>query len=166
RHRPRRRLVRPDHREHPRPRRHARQHHREPVRRGQRHPPRRAHRVRGGAVRNHHPDQRGGAGGRRPDRPAVGRHGMSTSAMPLTQSTRKGRRELKNAVATALIVASFVIALIPLTFIIVYVTRAGATVFNLNFLTDDLPFSNRFEGGGIYPAIIGTLVLTGTATAI
>ena len=91
---------------------------------------------------------------------------MSTSAMPLTQSTRKGRRELKNAVATALIVASFVIALIPLTFIIVYVTRAGATVFNLNFLTDDLPFSNRFEGGGIYPAIVGTLVITGTATAM
>jgi len=91
---------------------------------------------------------------------------MSTPAMPLTQSTRKGRRELKNAVATALIVASFVVALIPLTFIVVYVIRAGATVFNLNFLTDDLPFSNRFEGGGIYPAIVGTLVITGTATAM
>src|SRR2546423_10615846 len=90
---------------------------------------------------------------------------MSASAMPLTQSARKGRRELKNAVATALIVGSFVVALIPLTLIVVYVIRAGATVFNLNFLTDDLPFSNRFEGGGIYPAIVGTLVITGTATA-
>ena len=91
---------------------------------------------------------------------------MTTPAMPLTQSTRKGRRELKNAVATALIVASFVVALIPLTLIVVYVIRAGATVFNLNFLTEDLPFSNRFEGGGIYPAIVGTLVITGTAAAM
>ncbi|HEY4397109.1 MAG TPA: phosphate ABC transporter permease PstA [Acidimicrobiia bacterium] len=86
--------------------------------------------------------------------------------MPLTQSTRRGRRELKNAVATALIVGSFVVALIPLTFIVVYVIQSGLTVFDLNFLTSDLPFSNRFEGGGIYPAIVGTLVVTGAATAM
>ena len=91
---------------------------------------------------------------------------MSASTIPLTRSSRKGRRELKNAIATALIVCSFVVALIPLTLIVVYVIRAGATVFDLNFLTDDLPFSNRFEGGGIYPAIVGTLVITGTATAM
>ena len=91
---------------------------------------------------------------------------MTAPSMPLTQSARKGRRELKNAVATALIVASFVIALIPLTLIVIYVVQAGASVFNLNFLTEDLPFSNRREGGGIYPAIVGTLVITGTATAM
>ncbi len=91
---------------------------------------------------------------------------MSAPAVPLTQSTRKGRRELKNAIATTLIVASFVIALIPLTLIVVYVIRAGASVFGWAFLTDDLPFSNRREGGGMYPAIVGTLVITGTATAM
>ena len=91
---------------------------------------------------------------------------MTAPAVPLTQSTRKGRRELKNAVATGLIVASFVIALIPLTLIVLYVIRAGTAVFSSSFLTDDLPFSNRREGGGMYPAIVGTLVITGTATAM
>jgi phosphate transport system permease protein len=53
-----------------------------------------------------------------------------------------------------------------LTLIVIYVVQAGASVFNLKFLTEDLPFSNRREGGGIYPAIVGTLVITGTATAM
>ncbi len=91
---------------------------------------------------------------------------MSSSAVSLTRRARKGRRELKNAVATALIVGAFVIALIPLTLIVVYVVRAGSTVFGWSFLTEDLPFSTRREGGGIYPAIVGTLVITGTATAM
>jgi phosphate transport system permease protein len=91
---------------------------------------------------------------------------MSASAMPLTQSARKGRRELKNAVATALIVGSFVVALVPLVFIVLYVVRAGSAVFGLDFITEDLPFSNRRPGGGMNAAIVGTLVITGTATAM
>jgi phosphate transport system permease protein len=91
---------------------------------------------------------------------------MSSPAVSLTHRARKGRRELKNGIATAAIVASFVIALIPLTFIVVYVVRAGSTVFGLNFLTEDLPFSNRRPGGGMNAAIVGTLVITGTATAM
>jgi phosphate transport system permease protein len=79
---------------------------------------------------------------------------MTAPAMPLTQSTRKGRRELKNALATAFIVGSFVVALVPLTLIVVYVVRAGTKVFGLDFLTQDIPFSNRL------------LVITGTATAM
>ncbi len=86
--------------------------------------------------------------------------------MSLTQSARKGRRELKNVVATTLIVGSFVVALIPLTLIVVYVIQRGASILSWSFLTEDLPFSNRREGGGIYPAIIGTLVITGAATAM
>jgi phosphate transport system permease protein len=91
---------------------------------------------------------------------------MSSPAVSLTHRARKGRRELKNAIATTLIVVSFVIALIPLTLIILYVIRAGSAVLSSGFLTEDLPFSNRREGGGMYPAIVGTLVITGTATAM
>jgi len=91
---------------------------------------------------------------------------MSATPVSLTQSARKGRRELKNVVATTLIVGSFVVALVPLTLIVVYVFQRGAAILSWSFLTEDLPFSNRREGGGIYPAIIGTLVITGAATAM
>ncbi len=55
---------------------------------------------------------------------------------------------------------------IPLVLIVLYVVQRGASILSWSFLTDDLPFSNRREGGGIYPAIVGTLVITGTATAM
>ena len=91
---------------------------------------------------------------------------MTAPAVPLGQSTRKGRRELKNVLATTFIVGSFIVALVPLTLIVVYVARAGIKVFGLDFLTQDLPFSNRVAGGGMNAAIVGTLVITGTATAM
>jgi phosphate transport system permease protein len=36
----------------------------------------------------------------------------------------------------------------------------------LDFLTQDIPFSNRLPGGGMNAAIVGTLAITGTATAM
>lgn len=91
---------------------------------------------------------------------------MTSPAMPLAQSTRKGRRELKNGLATAFTLVSFLIALVPLLFIVVYVFQRGSEVMSWNFLTEDLPFSNRRPGGGIWPAIVGTLVITGAAAAM
>jgi phosphate transport system permease protein len=91
---------------------------------------------------------------------------MTAPTVPLTQPTRKGRRELKNGIATAFMVVSFLIALVPLAFIVVYVVQRGSEVMSWSFLTEDLPFSNRREGGGMYPAIVGTLVITGAATAM
>jgi phosphate transport system permease protein len=91
---------------------------------------------------------------------------MSAPAFSLTQSTRKGGRELKNVLATVFTVVSFIIALVPLVFIIVYVVRRGSEIISYSFLTDDLPFSTRRPGGGIYPAIVGTLVITGAAAAM
>jgi phosphate transport system permease protein len=91
---------------------------------------------------------------------------MTAPAIPLSQSSRKGRRELKNATATALIVGSFVVVVIPLILIVLYVLQRGASMLSWSFLTDDLPFSNRREGGGIYPAMVGTIVITGTATGM
>jgi phosphate transport system permease protein len=46
------------------------------------------------------------------------------------------------------------------------VVRKGATVFGWHFLTTDIPITDRSLGGGMKPAIIGTLLITGGATAM
>jgi phosphate transport system permease protein len=91
---------------------------------------------------------------------------MSAPAISLTQSTRKSGREIKNALASAFMIGSLLVALIPLLFIVLYVVQRGTEIMSWSFLTDDLPFSNRREGGGIWPAVVGTLVITGAAAAM
>ena len=41
--------------------------------------------------------------------------------------------------------------------------QQGAEVISWSFLTDDLPFVERFPGGGMGPAVVGTLLITGAA---
>jgi phosphate transport system permease protein len=43
------------------------------------------------------------------------------------------------------------------------VVSKGAGVMSLSFLTKNLPIVTQFPGGGIAPAIVGTLVITGVA---
>ena len=76
------------------------------------------------------------------------------------------RRRLWNGLANAWMIASMLVALVPLVVIIVYVLSKGAGVMSWSFLTKDLPIVTQFEGGGIWPAIVGTLVITGTAALI
>ncbi len=45
-----------------------------------------------------------------------------------------------------------------------YVVQQGSKVFSWSFLTDDLPFVDRLPGGGMGPAVVGTLLITGAAT--
>jgi phosphate transport system permease protein len=59
--------------------------------------------------------------------------------------------------------STFVVALIPLIFIIVHVVERGSEVFGWSFLTDDIPISDRLSGGGMGPAVIGTFLTTGGA---
>jgi phosphate transport system permease protein len=96
---------------------------------------------------------------------------MATIAPSAPESIlRAGRshtgRRVRNLVAHVLIVASVVIALVPLVFLLVYVVRKGLTVFGWHFLTTDIPITDRSVGGGMKPAIIGTLLITGAATAM
>ncbi len=60
-------------------------------------------------------------------------------------------RKVKNFVATCAISLCFVIALVPLVFLVVYVVQQGSKVISWNFLTDDLPFVDRLPGGGHGP---------------
>ena len=74
------------------------------------------------------------------------------------------RRRLANGLATSWMVGSLLFALVPVVVIAVYVVSRGAGVMSLSFLTENLPIVTQFPGGGIAPAIVGTLVITGVAS--
>jgi phosphate transport system permease protein len=60
-------------------------------------------------------------------------------------------------------IGSLLLAIIPLAVIVVYVISRGAGVVSWSFLTENLPVVTAFPGGGIKPAIVGTVVITGVA---
>jgi phosphate transport system permease protein len=72
-------------------------------------------------------------------------------------------RKVRNALAHVLIALAVLLALIPLAFVIIFVVDKGSSVFTLDFLTSDIPITDRSVGGGMGPALVGTLVITGTA---
>lgn len=72
-------------------------------------------------------------------------------------------RKARSALATGFIILSFVVMLVPLVMIVGYVVSRGAKVISWSFLTGDLPIIDRIQGG-IGPAIVGTLLITGAAT--
>ena len=90
-----------------------------------------------------------------------------TPAVPgpsqLAPRPRSRARRIKNVVAAFVISLAFVVAMVPLIFLVVYVVQRGMKLFSWSFLTDDLPFVDRLPGGGMGPAVIGTLLITGAA---
>ncbi|HEV7534541.1 MAG TPA: phosphate ABC transporter permease PstA, partial [Acidimicrobiia bacterium] len=75
-----------------------------------------------------------------------------------------GRRRLKNRLFTGLVCSAVVSALVPLAAIVYYVLHKGLSVMSWDFLTEPIPILSRSVGGGMGPAIVGTLIITGTAT--
>jgi phosphate transport system permease protein len=76
------------------------------------------------------------------------------------------RRRLVDGAATVLMVAAAGTALLALLFVLYYLVQKGAGIISPEFLTSSIPRNARVEGGGMYPAIIGTLVITGGAAAM
>jgi len=78
----------------------------------------------------------------------------------------KGWRRTKNRVMTALMVASFVIVLIPLGFVLFTVIAKGASVISWQFLTGEPipPIVLPADVGGMWPAVLGTIEITALAT--
>ena len=89
---------------------------------------------------------------------------MTAVASHLTPLPKSRARKVKNFVATAVIGLAFVVALVPLVFLVVYVVQQGSKVISWEFLTEDLPFVDRLPGGGMNPAVVGTLLITGAAS--
>ncbi|HET7018768.1 MAG TPA: phosphate ABC transporter permease PstA [Streptosporangiaceae bacterium] len=76
-------------------------------------------------------------------------------------------RRTKDRAATALMVASLILVIIPLGLVLFTVIAKGASVISWSFLTSSIPPSVLPANfGGIGPAVLGTLVITGLATAI
>ncbi len=82
------------------------------------------------------------------------------------RSTAARSRKVKNTAATVLIWGSFLVAATPLAFLLYYVVREGGQVFSWGFLTRDIPIISSLPGPGMGPAVVGTLLITGTATAL
>jgi phosphate transport system permease protein len=81
------------------------------------------------------------------------------------QSPRHVRRKVVDKMVTVLVTTAFVVAMLPLFSILWTVVSKGAAVLSGEFFT----YSMRNvvgEGGGIYHALIGTLLITGAAAVI
>ncbi len=77
-----------------------------------------------------------------------------------------GRRRVTDILATSWMLGSLLLALVPVVVIAVYVASKGAAILSVAFLTKNLQVVTQFPGGGIAPAIIGTLVITGAAAVM
>ena len=79
----------------------------------------------------------------------------------------EGRRRAKDRFATTLIYTSFVCAIVPLVLILSYIAVKGLPLFTPDFFLKSMNgVTSRQEGGGIYAALIGTLIIVGIATVI
>jgi phosphate transport system permease protein len=76
------------------------------------------------------------------------------------------RRRLTNDLFTGLVFVCVAVAAIPLFAIVFYVLKRGGSVISIDFLTKDIPVLTRSVGPGMGPAIVGTLIITGTATVM
>ena len=78
---------------------------------------------------------------------------------------RERIRGVKNHAMVALLAVAVVLALLPLGFILANLVVKGASSLDWNFFTR-LPVPAGESGGGVYHAIIGTLIIVGVASVI
>ena len=97
----------------------------------------------------------------------------------LKASTMSGGRRWRNRLATGFMIFSFLVAAIPLAFVIVNVVTKGIAVISADWFTKDIPdvassaLASKFGATnvepvvyGMAPAIVGTLLTTGLATLL
>ena len=96
----------------------------------------------------------------RRERPSVSQRAFAER----TQRT-VGRRKVLDRIMVGLTYVAAVLAVVPLIAILVYLLSKGAAALTPEFFTE-LPSPVGQPGGGMANAIVGTLVLVGTASAI
>jgi phosphate transport system permease protein len=94
---------------------------------------------------------------------------VTTSIGPPDLRARPSWRAKKNAIMLGLLAAAVVVVAFPLVAVLwSVVSRGGALAFHgfPDFFTQAIPVISRRAGPGMGPAILGTLLVTGGATAI
>lgn len=90
-----------------------------------------------------------------------------TLAFPGWSLLVEGRRKATDRLVTVLVWSAFVLAMIPLVSLIITVIAKGGPALSANFFSDDLQGRALIEGtGGIFHAIVGTVIVTGLAALI
>jgi phosphate transport system permease protein len=87
-------------------------------------------------------------------------------AMPAWSRVVEGRRAAVDRLVTALIWTAFAIAVSPLVWLLYVVVRSGAPAINGQFLSISMLNVIGDEQGGIYHALLGTLLITLAAAVI
>ncbi|HEX8630324.1 MAG TPA: phosphate ABC transporter permease PstA [Catenuloplanes sp.] len=87
-----------------------------------------------------------------------------TGPPDLSRGSLSVRRRFTNHLATGAIGFAVLLAVIPLGLVTYTVISRGLGVMSWEFLTEDIPNSFRRQGGGMAPAIVGTLLITGLAS--
>jgi phosphate transport system permease protein len=85
--------------------------------------------------------------------------------VPIWSLLLEGRRSAVDRLATCLVWAAFAVVLVPLVWLVWLVVRNGVSAISVEFLTYDMR-NVVGAGGGIYHALIGTLLVTLAATII
>ncbi len=98
---------------------------------------------------------------------AASQAGTQAGAGPRALTLRKGglsaRRRIMDVVSKILMVLAFLVAVVPLILVVYQVIAKGAGVMSWQFLTGDI-VSPRRVGGGVGPAVVGTLTITAFAS--
>ena len=112
-----------------------------------------------------------------PGREVTGRDENAMATLPgarLSQRQRESasrtrktlrRRRVKNAVMVSVLALSAVLATVPLILILYHLLKSGLSSVNVDFFTNT-PKPPGESGGGMYNAIVGTLMLVAMASAI
>jgi phosphate transport system permease protein len=87
-------------------------------------------------------------------------------AMPLWSRLVEGRRAATDRFVTTLVWTSFIFAASPLVWLLWVVVSNGLPAINIDFLTSSMLNVIGDEQGGIWHALIGTLLITLAATVI
>jgi phosphate transport system permease protein len=85
---------------------------------------------------------------------------VETQVRSLLDVTTNRSRRVRNRLATVWMYVSFVVVAVPLVIVIVYVVIKGIGVINGGWFTEKISPLETVAGGGMAPAIVGTLVIT------
>ena len=92
--------------------------------------------------------------------------GSGVARPDLRVTTVSFGRRLRNSLASVGMVLAFLAAAVPLAIVIGYVAKEGLGIIDWAFVTKNIPVVSSKAGPGMGPAVIGTLLITGTASLL